>query len=332
MNLNRTGVTSSGNMPMPAPSRLEGKNFREGFTLIELLVVIAIIAILAAMLLPALSQAKMQAAGIKDVSNMKQLMIAAVLYADDNTQKWFPNQPGDPGWVLDNEDWSTAASNTNKQVLITSPNPPSYSTGAFFAPYIKSPDIYKCSLDTSHAPSGAPRIRSVSASQAVGTIFLPQNAAPPPCVANGQAVTGQWLSGSLSDCQKYGYTYGRTAQMILPSIAAIFVFAEEHANSINDAGLAVQIADHTSGGDFIDCPANYHNKSCAFSFADGHAEIHHWQGKILGGAKIVNGGSFSQAFPLTTATTTGDLRDLNWLQARTSCPIQQSARAGFPEP
>src|SRR5271156_4312311 len=100
-----------------------------GFTLIELLVVIAIIAILAALLLPALEHAKAQSQGIKGINNVKELMVAATLYADDSLSLWFPNQPGQPGWVNDPEDWNTGnADNTNWQFLIT--DPPPGATGA----------------------------------------------------------------------------------------------------------------------------------------------------------------------------------------------------------
>jgi prepilin-type processing-associated H-X9-DG protein len=149
-------------------------------------------------------------------------------------------------------------------------------------------------------------------------------------VANGP-VTGQWLSGTLSDCQTYGHVYQKSSDMNRPSPAALFIFGEEHPDSINDAGLAVQIAETSVGGDFIDYPSNLHGGAGSFSFADGHAEIHKWLGPILGRAKFVQGGPESAAFPNgTVGSNSGDLRDLNWLQARTSSPLNAAIPYLYP--
>ena len=313
-------------------ARLPQKN--PAFTLIELLVVIAIIAILAAMLLPALARAKSQAQGIKCLSNMRQLMTSAFLYADDSAGLWFPNQPGEVGWVDVPMDWGGNVINgfyvsTNLALLTTQPGQPlAQLTGYYslFTPYMKSAFTYRCPSDQSVITGVGARVRTYSASQAVGTCWTAPAGGN---TVNNGAVTGQWLGGSggVNNAQTYGYTYQKSSQMGKPGPARLWVFSEEHPDSINDSGLAVQIAQYTPGSQFIDCPANLHEGGVSFSFADGHAEKHKWLGPILAKAPFVNGSlgeavgtTDTAAFPTKTCNAGPDLVDLNWLQARTSAP------------
>jgi prepilin-type N-terminal cleavage/methylation domain-containing protein/prepilin-type processing-associated H-X9-DG protein len=267
---------------------------RNGFTLIELLVVIAIIAILAAMLLPALTRAKVKAQGLSCMSNTRQLLIAWVLYAGDNRDVLPPNEPFEQGWVAGWMDFLPSnTDNTNLLFLLDE-------RYAKLGPYTRSPGIYKCPADRSVVPGLGPRVRSVSMSQAIGT----KN--------NGTPVTGPWLPGSLDWNQKSWRTYDKLSAITIPKPDHVWVMMDEHPDSINDAQLGWECGLTGSAARIVDCPASYHDGACGIVFADGHAEIHAWRGTKIR-PPITYTGTLAPDVPADDSVA-----DVTWLQERTS--------------
>jgi prepilin-type N-terminal cleavage/methylation domain-containing protein len=279
-----------------------------GFTFIELLVVIAALAVLGTLFLPVMVHAKGKSMSMSAqcLNNHKQLITAAIMYADDNQDWWPLNQTGGFAWCINSMDFNTL--NTDNTNLIRAVTPPISVLG----PWLPGPNVLHCPADKSFVTGLGQRIRSVSMSQAVGSSANSVCGQPVPC-----AVNGQWLSGNNvgGGCNTSGFrTYGKTAQMTAPSPANLWVFADEHPNSINDGQLAVQCALTGPFSTIIDYPANYHAGAGTFSFADSHTELHKWTGQGIQPPANFSAGSLTGGHPANDSA----INDVPWLQFHTS--------------
>jgi prepilin-type N-terminal cleavage/methylation domain-containing protein/prepilin-type processing-associated H-X9-DG protein len=237
---------------MNALAPRKGGLVSSAFTLIELLVCIAIIAILAGLLLPALSTAKARASAASCRSNLKQLQLCWMMYVGDNND-WMPPtrtvwtggvslMSVEPSWALGNAKTDVSFTNLQHGVLF---------------PYAGSVGIYRCPADKARV-EGHPAVRRTRTYQLNWLLNFEFVGSPP--------VSSKWMKGKLSE-------------LVNPGPAGVLTFIDAHPYTCTSADFGIFIPEITGRTKpfWSSLPGEQHGRSANLAFADGHVETWRWR-------------------------------------------------------
>ena len=277
---------------------LRRRGSRAGFTLVEALVVAGIVGVLASLILPAVSSAKSKGYAVVCLNNLRQLVVAWNVYAEDR-DSYLPYNYGVSdtyttitnglllNWANNVMTWKLDEDNTNELYLAKGGLGP-YLSG------VVSP--FRCPSDRvlsaeQRAAGWQQRTRSYSMNAMVG-------------------YAGGYIKGGTNINNPKFKQFTKLGD--IPDPSAIFVFIEEHPHSINDGYFLNK--PNSLPPHWYDLPAAYHNGGANLSFADGHIEYRKWISKGTIYPHVENGVTLPVLVPLDNT------RDYDWLMERTGVP------------
>ena len=282
-----------------------------GFTLTELLVVLGTLAILVAMLLPALAATQPRSKAYQCLNNMRQLALAWTLYANENNERLalnndpgsgqgylFPSGNGSPSWTVGSLDWSSGTFNTNTDYLTN----PKYSC---LASYLNGNyEIFACPACAYYA---SPPQRSI-----LHTDHRSRSVAMNAAVGDGHkyGMSVNNVSGTTPWSWSPWYVARKTTDLNNPGPSRTWVFTDQHPDSIDDLILYTAPFPTTT---FTELPGNLHNGAAGVTFGDGHVEMHRWIGPVLPNRPVFY--ILDQQVPCTVTDP-----DMVWLAQHTPQP------------
>lgn len=266
------------------------------FTLVELLVVTAIIGILASLVLSSVAQTRAKATAMTCFNNVRQLGLAWLMYANEQRDRLPYNLGGDAqrktvaprnslNWVNGVMTWELDSDNTNQNLILDA------SLVSYLHNNVK---LYKCPSDQAlsdiqRQAGWDERVRSYAMNAMVG---------------NAGDLS---LSGTNANNPHYKQFFSLAD---IPSPSSIFVFLDEHPDSINDGYFLVKAA--YGSAEWVDLPGSYHNGGTSLSFADGHVELHKWNEPETKAPPRPDAAALPRSVPAERR------RDFQWLLQRSS--------------